>query len=93
MVFFVFVCISNFDRTFCKQIVETYQTPRLAMSDLGLYSSPMSQKKNAMLIRLNQIYIISVNCSVYSLILKSRVYFNEKRAVYLKFSIPLHFYK
>ena len=62
------------------------------MSDLGLYSSPMSQKKNAMLIWLNQIYIISVNCSVYSLILKSGDDFNELRAVYLNFSIPLLLY-
>ena len=62
------------------------------MSDLGLYSSPMSQKKNAMLIWLNQIYIISVNFSVYSLILKSGGDFNEKRAVYLNFSIPLLLY-
>ena len=51
----IFHCYSNFNRTFCKQTVETLirphrMTPYSAASDLGPQCLPMSHKKDAMLI-------------------------------------------
>ena len=43
---------SNFDRTFCKQTAERLIRRRVLSraSDLGLYSLPMSHRKDARLI-------------------------------------------
>ena len=46
----IFHFYSNFNRTVCKQTVETDQTPHSAATDLGLHSLPMSYKKDARLI-------------------------------------------
>ena len=43
----IFHFYSNFNRIFCKQTVETDQTPRSTASDLGLHCLPMSHKKDA----------------------------------------------
>ena len=48
MVFFHFYSI--FYRRFCKQTVETDQTPHSAASGLGVHYSPTSHKKDARLI-------------------------------------------
>ena len=55
----IFHFYSNFDRIFCKQIVENPdQTPRYAVSDPGLHCLPMSHKKDAMLIWVNSAIVI-----------------------------------
>ena len=46
---------SNFNRTICKQTVETDQTPHKVASDLGLHCLPMSNKKTLGLYELNEI--------------------------------------
>ena len=49
----IFHFYSNFNRTSCKQIVETDQMPHSAASDLGLHYLPMSYKKDTRLIWVN----------------------------------------
>ena len=46
----IFHSLSNFNRTFCKQIVVTLA------SDLGLHCLPMTHKKDAMLIRVKHLF-------------------------------------
>ena len=51
MVFFIFHFYSNFNRTFCKQTVDTLIRGRvLYRLILGIHCLPMSHKKEAMLI-------------------------------------------
>ena len=55
-IFISFNCFSEY-RTFGKQTVsvseDPVQMPRFAASDLALYSSPMSHKKDARLVWIN----------------------------------------
>ena len=51
---------SNFNKTFCMQTVETYQTPRAAASDQGLQCLPMSHKKDVRLKLVKNIMSVRV---------------------------------